>query len=302
MVGMTGMFLILGIARASTKSTEYEKFAEDIANISKSEIESDRKSDDFVDEKTWSGYWYKLALNTGQVPKSAEHPGRLPIILALVSFAIGFLVWPRELLGGLIFAVGAVILLGAYFKNLATKRTKTLEKQLPLLISGLRANLQANQTPQSALIAVAKEIPAPLGDELALMSAEIEVNVPVDVALDRLAKRVPSRDIQFLVSAIKIAMSSGSDLEPQLLIIQNIVDNRTRLQQKLASAVASVSPTIWVSAIIIPAMFVFQYFSSPANKDFWSTLVGIVCLIIVSFLYVIGLFISKKLVAGVEKA
>ena len=302
LVGATALFLVLSIARASTTSTEYEKFQQSIIDINKSELESDSKKEGYIDTKTWSGFWLQLVVNTGRVIENPDAPGRGAIVSALVAGAVGFLVWPRDILAGIVFAIGALILGQGYLKYEAKKRTRTLERQLPLLISGLRANLQANQTPESALISVSEEMPAPLGDELKTMSRELAVNVKLSEALTRLADRVPSRDIQFLVSAIKIATDSGADLDPQLKIIQEIVDNRTRLQQKLAAAVASVNPTIWVSAITIPAMFVFQFFSSPQNKDFWFSLYGFICLVIVGFLYAVGLFISKKLVDGVEKA
>jgi tight adherence protein B len=296
------MFLVLHIGRASSSSTEYEQFEQSIRDINKSELESDRKKEGFINTKTWGGYWLQLALNAGIQPKAENDPSRFILIGTVVIAAVGFLVWPRDILGGIAFGIGTLVLVRAWLLHEAKKRTRTLERQLPLLISGLRANLQANQTPPSALVAVAADMPSPLGDELRIMSSELEVNVPLDEALTRLADRVPSRDIQFLVSAIKIAVTSGSDLDPQLKIIQDIVDNRTRLQQKLASAVASVNPTIWVSAITIPAMFIFQFFSSPQTKDFWFSIMGFVCLIIVGFLYALGLFISKKLVDGVEKA
>lgn len=302
LVGATAMFLVLSIARASTSSTEYEKFEQSIIDINKSELEEDKKKEGYIDTKTWGGFWYKLALNAGINPDSPDAPGRSAIVISLISGAVGFLVWPRDILAGIVFMFLALVGLRFYYVNNAKKRTRTLQRQLPLLISGLRANLQANQTPPNALTTVAKDMPSPLGDELRITSAELEVGVHLDEALDRLATRVPSRDIQFLVSAIQIAVKSGSDLDPQLKIIQEIVDNRTRLQQKLAAAIASVNPTIWVSAITIPAMFIFQFFSSPQNRNFWFSLNGIVALIIVAFLYAVGLFISKKLVDGVEKA
>lgn len=302
LLGMTVMFLMYGIFRSASKTSELDAFKKSIEEINKSELEEEKKKEDYIDTKTWSGYWLHLFLNTGRTPTSPEQPGNLAIIAIIVVAAIGCLVWPRDLLAGIMFAVGILAVMRWYYSYEAKKRMLTLQRQLPLLISGIRANLQANQTPQAALEQVAEELPSPLGDELRIMKAELQVSVPLEEALTRLAERVPSRDIQFLVSAIKIAVTSGADLDPQLAIIQTIVDNRTRLQQKLASAIASVNPTIWVSAVTIPGMFIFQFFSNDTNRAFWFSLVGIVCLIAVTFLYGIGLFISKKLVNGVENA
>lgn len=302
LVGTTVMFLAFGISRVASKTGELDAFRQSIEDINKSELEEEKKKEDYIDTKTWSGYWLHLFLNTGRTPTTPGQPGNLAVIISIIVAAIGFLVWPRDILAGIIFGVVSLVIMRWYYKYEAKKRMITLERQLPMLISGLRANLQANQTPQTALEQVAEEMPSPLGDELRIMKAELQVSVSLEDALTRLAERVPSRDIQFLVSAIKIAVTSGADLEPQLEIIQTIVDNRTRLQQKLASAIASVNPTIWVSAVVIPAMFLFQFFTNDTSRDFWFTLTGVVCLIIVSFLYALGLFISKKMVNGVENA
>lgn len=301
-VALMALFLVLAFARAATSSSELEAFREQIAHIVDTEIAEDRKAKDIVDPKTWTGFWFHLMEATGRTPSSVEQPSRLVAIIAIILAAVGFLIFPGGIVGLLVMPVGGVFLMMGLFKAEAKKRNTTLNKQLPLLISGLQANIMASMTPQNALISVADDIPSPLGDELKLMKQELEVNVPVDVALDHLAERVPSRDIKFLVAAVKIAAKSGSDLGPQLGIINNIIVSRTRLQQKLSAAISSVSPTIWVSALIIPAMFIFQYASSPENRDFWFTPMGIGALIACGFLYAVGLFISNKMVKGVENA
>lgn len=301
LVGVTGIFLVLGVWRIATGSQQTKDFIISINHITDSELESDREEKIVAEPKSWSGYWLKLYINTGRLPVNADSPGRLPIIVALIAFGVGFLVWPGDPIAGLAFAGISVAAIRMYYIFEANRRTKTLEKQLPLLISGMRANLQANQTPSAAIMAVAEELPSPLGDELKLLRDEMKLNVPMEEALGKLSERVPSREIKFLVSAINIAVKSGTDLDPQLVIIQEVVDNRTRLRQRLASALAEVQPALLVSGIMIPAALVFSFYSDPANKAFWFSFNGLIAVGIVGFLYATGLFISKKLVEGVEK-
>lgn len=301
LVGAVAVFLVLGLGRTANQSTHMEQFAKDIKNITVSELDSDKKEEIKIESGSWNGFWLKKAINTGRIPKTLEQPGRQAIIYALVTFGVGFLIWPRDVFGGLLFSVLALFALNLYYNFEAKRRTKTLEKQLTLMLSSLSANLRANQTPQSSLIAIADDIPSPLGDELKLVKSDLELNVPLNNALDKMAERVPSREIKFLVAAIEIAIDSGADLEPQLVIIQEIVDNRTRIQQRLSSALASVQPALLVSGIIIPAGLIFSFYSDPANKAFWLSFYGLVAAGVVGFLYALGLFISKKLVDGVEK-
>lgn len=294
--------IVMALARTATQDTDVEAFKKSIEEITTSELEQDRKEKNIVNPKTWEGYWYKLVEDTGRKPLTTDQPANIVLVSIVVLTAFGLLVFPGGIIGLISLPIAGVVLTRAVLKAEAKKRISTLNKQLPQLLAGLMANILANQTPQNSLIAVASEIPSPLGDELKIMKRELEVNVPLNDALDRLAERIPSREIQFLVAAIKIAAASGEDLIPQLRVIDKIVVGRTRLNQKLSSAISGVSPTIWVSAITIPAMFVFQYISSVENRGFWFGITGIVCLIIVSVLYAGGLWISKKMVSKIEEA
>lgn len=301
LVGAVAIFLMLGLRRVAVRSTKLEKFEQDIANLTASEITSDTKEEIAIDEKSWSGFWLKKYISTGRIPANLEQPGRFAIVVAVVSFGIGFLIWPGDFFGGLLFAGLSLAGINLYYNFERKRRTQVLERQLTLMISSLSANIRANQTPTASLINIADDVPSPLGDELRLLKNDLEVNVPLSEALKKFSDRVPSRELKFLISAIEIAIESGADLEPQLTIIQGIVDNRTRIRQKLASALASVQPALLISGIMIPAGLIFSFYSDKTNQQFWTSFNGLIALAIVAFLYAMGLFLSKKLVDGVEK-
>lgn len=299
-VALMFVFASLGLMRAAKKTPDQEKFDLFIDQISSSETEDQEKPEIEVDEKTWWGYWFKLSMNAGRIPKEINSPGNFAIVVALFAFGIGALVWPRDLFAGIGFMVGFLVIIRMYLLFEVKKRIKTLEKQLPLLIASMRANLQANATPQAALVASVDEVPEPLQTELLLLKKDLAFNVSFPEALSNLAKRVPSREMKFLISSIEIAQAAGSDPAPQLEVIQGIIDQRTRIRQKLEAAVAEVQPALLVSGLTIPASFIFSFYSSNDNRDFWVSFYGLIGAGVVAFLYGIGLFISKKLVDGVE--
>lgn len=296
------LFLGLGIARIGAKTKNDEDYDRFIEELTKAEVSTDTKKSGIPNPKTWTGFWYKLAVESGWQMATPETAGRLGLGVMLFSFLIGFFVWPQDFVAGLGFAAVGLVLYRMYLLAKITKRRKTMEKQLPALINGMRANLQANLTPQKAILSQVEEIPAPLGDELKILEQEINVNVTLEDALTHLAQRVPSREVKFLVSSIKIAISSGVDLDPQLQIIQEIITQRARIANSLATAVASVQPSILVSAIAIPAGFLFSYYSSPDSQEFWTSFMGIIALAIVGALYAVGLIVSRKLIKRVEDA
>lgn len=300
--GLALMFVVLAMGRAASPNTDGDQLSLDIDKFLQSEIISDRKEKLEADPKTWNGYWFNLIEKTGRKPATVEQPARFALIAIILAAAIGLLIFPGGMLGLFAAPILVAVVLRTYLVHEATQRSATLNKQLPGMISSLSANINAGRTAIDALVDVADETPSPLGDELKIMKSELQVGVELNVALDKLSERVPSRDVKFLVSAIKIANSSGTHLGKQLRVIDHIITSRTRLQQKLETAISSVNPTIWVSALTIPAMFIGQFISSPDNQAFWFTLQGVVCLIVVAFMYSGGLYISKRMVKGVRNA
>lgn len=300
--GLGISFFFLGLGRIADKTQEEEKFRQMIDAITQSEIQIEREDSNTPDPKTWAGYWYKLAVSAGYAPVNTSAPSYIAIGLPVIGFLVGWLVIPQDIVVGILLAGALMFLVRFVLKFQGERRITALNKQLPTLLAGLRASLQATLTPQQAIIAQADEIASPLGDELKILRAEISVNISLDTALSNLALRVPSRELKFLMSAIRIAITSGTDLDPLIAIIQTIVVQRARIANHLASAVAQVQPSIWVTGVMIPAGFAFSYLSSESNKAFWGTLPGLVAAGIVSLLYGLGLFISKKQIDRVKDA
>lgn len=311
------LFLGMGLTRVAGISKKDEEFSKTLKDITTSEVENPDEDSDVPSPKTWTGYWYKLAVEGGYVPPTTSttdengveklktnysSPSLRAAGLALFGFLIGFFVYPQQLGAGLAFVVGALVLNRIFLVSKAHKRKKLMEKQLPNLINSMRASLQVNLTSTEAFLSQADETPSPLGDELKLVKRDYILSGSIDDALTNFTNRVASREIKFLVSSIKIALASGSDLDPQLKIIQEIIEQRTRISNALASAVASVQPSIWVSGIAIPAGFLYSFFGNPDNQAFWVTPIGLVALGVIAVLYVAGMFIARMMVKKVENA
>lgn len=296
------LFLGLGFARIGGKSRADEDYEKIIEQLTQSEVETETKKEGIPSNRTWTGYWYEKATLAGWQMSSVGTASRLALGIALFSFLFGMFVWPADILAAVGFIVAGLFGYRAFLSAKTAARRKLMEHQLPNLINGMRANLQANLTPQQAILSQVDEIAAPLGDELKILRQELNVNVSLEKALTNLAVRVPSREIKFLVSSIKIAIASGVDLDPQLQIIQEIITQRARISNSLAAAVASVQPSLWVSGIAIPAGFIFSYYSNPDNQSFWISPLGIIAMIVVFTLYGIGLIVSRRLVKRVEEA
>lgn len=293
--------LTLAVVRTLQAPAKRQTFNEGLAFIASSELDIDTAINKTATEKQdWFQYWQSLVYRSGRFVSDPATPGRVAIGAAIFAMVFGFLVFPGGLLGGLAGPVVALGLLRAVLKSEAHKRVMAMEKQLPQLLSGLRANLQAGSTPQQAMLAVADDLPSPLGDEMRMLKRDLNVNVALEIAMGDLAKRVPSREMKFLVASVEIAVRSGADLDPQLETIQEIVLQRTRIRQKLRAAVAQVKPTQFLAYGAVPLMF-FVSTRNPQNTEYWFGS-GIWILAVAGILYGGGGYLIRFMVKGVENA
>lgn len=293
--------LVLAVMQSLQAPAKKQQFNEALSYVMTSELDLDTALNrDEKRSRNWFEFWAELTEKTGKVVTDKSAPGRIAAGAAVFAALIGLLVFPGGVVGLLVAPVA--VLAGYYFwlSYEAGKRVQAMEKQLPNLLSGMRANLQAGSTPQQSLLAVADDMPSPLGDEMRWLKKDLNVNVSLEVALGDLAERVPSREMQFLVASIEIAVRSGSDLDPQLETIEEIVKQRTRIRQKLRAAVAQVKPTQWIALGAVPAMFLVSL-RTDANRAYWFGS-GFWVLVLAAVIYSLGFAAIRWMIKGVENS
>lgn len=299
-IGVSGVavLLALGVMKSLQNPTKRANFDEALMYIQGSELEIDTAlNNNEKSRRSWFDYWSDASDKTGKIVRDRNTPGRVALGIAIFTGMFGFLVYPGGILGLLLAPIG-VLGYKTWLGGEARKRIVAMEKQLPQLLSGMRANLQAGATPQAAIVSVADDLPSPLGDELRLLKRDLDVNVALEDGLRSLAARVPSREMQFFVSSVEIAIRSGADLDPQILTIQQIVAQRTRIRQKLTAAVGQVKPTKYLALGAVPLMF-FVSFQNAENRTYWFG-TGVFMLGIAVVLYGLGFFVIRTMVKSVE--
>lgn len=295
--------LTMAVLRTIEAPKKRRPFTEAMAFVMASEIDDidTALNPDEKTRKSWSEYWLDLAQHSGRTFDDPSRPGIIAATVALFGAGLGGLVVIGGPFGAIIMAVALVGLLRAALMMEAKKRIGVMEKQLPSLLSSLRAHIQSGATPQQALLLVADDIPAPLGDELRVLKRELSVNVALEQALEALASRVPSREMKFLVSSVEIAVRAGESLDPQLTRIEEIVAQRTRLRQKLRSALAQVRGTQIIAALAVPGFFL-NSLTQQESRDYWFSAAGFLWLSVATGLWVVGLYMQKRITSKVETA
>ena len=295
--------LTIAVYRTLTMSSGKTRFEEALTIIQSSELselENDEEInvDDDSGKWSWNKYWLRTARQAGRVPDDADSPGRFALGALIGGSVFGFLVFPGGA-GGIIVGIGLVVAGSVWLNWEAGKRRALLESQMPILLSSLRSQMHAGVTVQAALMSVADELPSPIGDEVRMVKRDVNVSIPLEQALDTLAQRVNSRQMQFLVASIGIAVRSGSDLVPQLVVIEEIVQQRARIEGKIKSAIALAKPTAILAMAAPVIMMLYMSFTDPGYLA-WFFGPGILFLGISIGLYAAGVVTIRILVKNVE--
>ncbi len=169
-------------------------------------------------------------------------PGEFVAVQIIVGFGTAVLAWflfVRETttVGWAVaiagFFVGFGMLPNIYLKRLQTTRLRRFNDQLPdmlnLVVNGLRAGYSTMQ----ALEAVSQELPPPISDEFRRVVQEMQLGIPMERALDNLLRRVPSDDLDLVITAINVQREVGGNLAEVLDTITFTIRERIRIKGEI---------------------------------------------------------------------
>ena len=173
----------------------------------------------------------------------------LHILLGFGFFAVGWILG-RGLFLAVIFGIFAFFVPRMYVGYLQGKRLRTFDGQLGdmlnLVVNGLRAGYSSMQ----ALESVARELPPPISVEFHRVVQEIQLGLPQEGALANLLRRVPSADLDFVVTAINVQREVGGNLAEILDNISYTIRERVRIKGEIATLTAQGQVTAWVISLL----------------------------------------------------
>ncbi len=179
---------------------------------------------------------------------------------------IGGIAW---LIGGrnpISFVIGAIIgyiLPGIYVRQQQTRRLNRFNDQLSdmlnLMVNGLRAGYSTLQ----AMEAVSKELPAPICDEFRRVVQEMQIGISMDTALQNLIRRIPSDDLDFVVTAINVQREVGGNLSEILDTISFTIRERVKIKGEVRVITSQVRASGTILALIPVFLTVILWFLNP---------------------------------------
>lgn len=134
-----------------------------------------------------------------------------------------------------------------------------LSDMLNLMVNGLRAGYSTMQ----AMEAVSKELPSPISDEFRRVVQEMQIGIPLETAMDNLLRRIPSADLDFVVTAINVQREVGGNLSEILDTISFTIRERVRIKGEIRSLTAQVRTSGTILSLIPFGLTLILWFLNP---------------------------------------
>jgi len=162
-----------------------------------------------------------------------------PFVFVVIAFMVGF-VFPAL---QHVVALAVVFLIGTYaprfyVKFRQRKRLKAFATQLPETITLLANSLRAGSSFLQGMELVTREARPPISVEFERVVREMQLGMALQPALNNLARRLDSEDLELMVTAIQIQTQVGGNLATVLDAIANTIRERIRIQGEIQTLTA----------------------------------------------------------------
>jgi len=191
-------------------------------------------------------------------------------------------------------AAGAFPLLYVLRKRRA--RMRKFEEQFPDSLEFVSRSMRAGHAFSVSLEMIHREFQEPLAGEFRRTFEEHNLGLPLDVALQKLAKRVPSLDVHFFVSAVLLQKRTGGNLAEILDKLAYVIRERFKLRGRIRAISAHGRMTGLALSCIPIGVAVLMFYTNPDYvRFFFLDDVGNIMLGCAVSLQIIGYLIMRQI-------
>ena len=303
-LGLTALIVLLIVLiylaiKKSRTSASYDEQLEELLEYEYN-TSSSKVQDGIV--ARWNRHWAETLKGAGFARYNADSTGAgRDIALIAVAVAVLGSALMGQILIGPVLSVLVVFGASMFLRMKADKKSQDMNLQLPGFLFSLKANLQASETNERALLKVVDSMPSPLYDDLLIVKNRLLANGSFKEALEELSAKTSSRDLKFLCACMIQAAMSGSNMVTQLDSIQKVLEARRKVGDEIQKAVKTVQPAIWLSSAVIPALFLASYFMDASSREFWFIdPMSWIALGATVILYIAGMLLTKNQVDKIK--
>ena len=177
------------------------------------------------------------------------------------------------------------------------QRFNRFEELLPQALDLMVNALRAGHSLISAMEMVAREVPEPVGLEFRKTFDEQNFGLDMRDSLTNLARRMPTHDIQIVVTAILIQKETGGNLAEILEKVAHIIRERFRLKRQIRVHTAQGRLTGWILTALPVVLGALMYLKNPVYMSrLWNHPTGIKLMYAAVAMIILGGLTIRKII------
>ncbi|MBI2911465.1 MAG: type II secretion system F family protein [Chloroflexi bacterium] len=220
----------------------------------------------------------------------------LRVAMAGALLAVGLLL-TRNALTASLFAAAGLALPMLFVQRRRQQRFTKIADQLLDALSVLTNSLKVGHGLLQALEDVARDIPPPISSEIARVVREVRLGAAIEVALQRLATRCRSYDLDLVVTVMLIQRVTGGNLAEVLENIAHTIRERLRIQGEMRTLTAEGRLSGWIlGSLPIFLVVAIQLVQPDYLSTLFQTHQGRLLLAASAVLEVVGFILIRRMV------
>jgi tight adherence protein B len=210
-------------------------------------------------------------------------------VLAFILFRANFIL---ALVGGIV----GFYLPRLYIRFLQRKRVRAFNGQLGDTIILLSNSLRSGYSLLQSMETVAKELAPPMSTEFARVTREVGLGLTIQEALANMLRRIPSDDLDLMITAINVQHEVGGNLAEILDSIALTIRERVRILGEIRTLTAQQRLSGYVLSVLPVILALVMYALNPSYVSrLWQDVCGLMMIGVGALMIVAGYIAIRKI-------
>jgi tight adherence protein B len=215
------------------------------------------------------------------------------------AVVVAVVAWVAFHVGGPVFALIILVLLAAgaraWFKRREEARFARFIDQLPDLARLLANAADAGLSLRAAVSVAAQETVEPTRSELVRVTEELSLGSSLEDALERMGRRLPSRELAVLVNVLVIQARAGGRIVTALRGITEALETRRDLRREVATLIAGSKATVYAVSLLGAGMVLLVHNSVDGGlRALLANPIGLVIFVLSLSMFIVGMLLIRR--------
>jgi tight adherence protein B len=241
--------------------------------------------------------WWSRFKEEIEIAEIRTSPVQIVVVTAAVTVT---LMWLLYIIGGLLFAPLALFLpfiVRRFIKRKLSRRRGLFSEQLPDNLQVLASALRAGHSFVGALSVVVDDSPSPSREEFRRVIADEQLGVPLQDALDEVARRMDNRDLEQVSVVASLQRETGGNTAEVLDRVTDTVRERFELRRLVKTLTAQGRMSRWiVSALPIVLLGAITLINPSYMEPLYAESMGRILLVVAGLFVFLGSVVIGRIV------